>query len=1031
MWKGLRRRISQKTHNGVDSPLHSSASDKDSSHDGNMAVVTTPVKDDAVAVGDTSKITPSTAIMYLVEDSDDDGELYEESSVSSDERENQRRPMSSSRPEFIQDELEALRVGQLARNLRKDLLEAESHNKSVPLVTAGTESFLLKQKEQNRQWKKEQEDSRNYLSSYRGAANSGKNESAKTSKYGRSHAAPSGASSEMDTFYLQQKAMNQKLKQKQRDANAYLHSYRGYAIDKGQQGDISYDDLVAWQKQAAAVPLPPSPTSERGTIGDVFASADGKTPFPPIRLDDSPSDAATVGVIGLEPETDKIGGNLALRDSATGQLCITEAQTTKVHSDGDEETDEISHDKTRCHVLESNDDQPVDKRDKNGLVAETTALDGDESPSEVHLDDVKQEDQRIQLEDPVAPETVIVLGNDDDDDEDTQQEDATDFMKKSIVKDKDRSEKMVAPISYTVTDFDEVVDKKEEELEVEKPSDDKEKEDTTAAEVVVAPISYAVTELDETVDEKEEDLEVEKPSDDIEKEDITAAEVVVAPISYAGTDLDVAVDEKEEELEVEKSSDDIEKEDITAAEVVVAPISYAGADLDVAVDEKEEELEVEKPSDDKEKEVSTAVEVVTTPISYAVTDLDKAVGDTEEALEVEKPNDAMEKEDSAAAEVVVAPISYAGADLDEAADETEEELEVEKPSDAIEKEAITAVEVVIAPISYAVADLDKAVDEKEEELEVEEPNDAMEKEDSTAAEVVVEPISYAVTELDETVDEKELEVEKPSDDKEKEDITAAEVTDGVVLVLEDEAIEKRKDVKLPFEREGARVDEPNELGDMLDDLLGDDAPPRVEQHEIEKQDDGGSSEVETSVQTMVMSPSERSSRIPRGSATKSQTRGSRKCNIAAPRATGKSDSPSVIASPQERIMAGPRPDYPSQSTNSTASGRGSRHKSYQSPRKTQRYSPQKSRRPADEPPVACTDKWSFDIHNNRDGCDHCLDFASPSEKRKFEEDGHHYRINRVRSGCSRSCPIFPRKDDEPPVRLCRKCFHDTHRPAKA
>lgn len=78
----------------------------------------------------------------------------------------------------------------------------------------------------------------------------------------------------------------------------------------------------------------------------------------------------------------------------------------------------------------------------------------------------------------------------------------------------------------------------------------------------------------------------------------------------------------------------------------------------------------------------------------------------------------------------------------------------------------------------------------------------------------------------------------------------------------------------------------------------------------------------------------------------------------------------------------------------------------------------------------CTNKWIPSLHPSRDGCERCLHFASEEERLKFQRDGHHYRIWSVRGGCSRACPCFPRTPDQAPIRLCRKCFYDTHRHGK-
>jgi hypothetical protein len=89
------------------------------------------------------------------------------------------------------------------------------------------------------------------------------------------------------------------------------------------------------------------------------------------------------------------------------------------------------------------------------------------------------------------------------------------------------------------------------------------------------------------------------------------------------------------------------------------------------------------------------------------------------------------------------------------------------------------------------------------------------------------------------------------------------------------------------------------------------------------------------------------------------------------------------------------------------------------------------RRPAVEPKKdigqPCVGRYIPNLHTQRDGCERCLYWASAEEKEKFLEQGHHLRIMMVRGGCERSCAIFPRLADEFPVRLCKKCYFDTHR----
>ena len=52
---------------------------------------------------------------------------------------------------------------------------------------------------------------------------------------------------------------------------------------------------------------------------------------------------------------------------------------------------------------------------------------------------------------------------------------------------------------------------------------------------------------------------------------------------------------------------------------------------------------------------------------------------------------------------------------------------------------------------------------------------------------------------------------------------------------------------------------------------------------------------------------------------------------------------------------------------------------------------------------------------------------SDEEKEKFQITGHHLRIMVVQGGCDKSCLIYPRGEEQIAVRLCKKCYFDTHR----
>ena len=78
-------------------------------------------------------------------------------------------------------------------------------------------------------------------------------------------------------------------------------------------------------------------------------------------------------------------------------------------------------------------------------------------------------------------------------------------------------------------------------------------------------------------------------------------------------------------------------------------------------------------------------------------------------------------------------------------------------------------------------------------------------------------------------------------------------------------------------------------------------------------------------------------------------------------------------------------------------------------------------------PAMCTAPWSPNLHPSLGGCERCLYFCSKEEVSYYRQHGHHYRIHNTRGGCSPTCVVFPVGLTGQPVRLCRKCFHDTHR----
>jgi len=74
----------------------------------------------------------------------------------------------------------------------------------------------------------------------------------------------------------------------------------------------------------------------------------------------------------------------------------------------------------------------------------------------------------------------------------------------------------------------------------------------------------------------------------------------------------------------------------------------------------------------------------------------------------------------------------------------------------------------------------------------------------------------------------------------------------------------------------------------------------------------------------------------------------------------------------------------------------------------------------------CTESWKPNVHGNLFGCDRCFGYATKKEQSDYHAKGHHYRIMMTRGGCSKNCKMFPASDSQNNVRLCQRCFHDTH-----
>jgi len=74
----------------------------------------------------------------------------------------------------------------------------------------------------------------------------------------------------------------------------------------------------------------------------------------------------------------------------------------------------------------------------------------------------------------------------------------------------------------------------------------------------------------------------------------------------------------------------------------------------------------------------------------------------------------------------------------------------------------------------------------------------------------------------------------------------------------------------------------------------------------------------------------------------------------------------------------------------------------------------------------CVLKWQPQMHSAKAGCDRCIFFADKKTVQQYDAHGHSPRIMMTCGGCVSKCAFFPRTDKEQSVRLCQKCFHDTH-----
>ena len=67
------------------------------------------------------------------------------------------------------------------------------------------------------------------------------------------------------------------------------------------------------------------------------------------------------------------------------------------------------------------------------------------------------------------------------------------------------------------------------------------------------------------------------------------------------------------------------------------------------------------------------------------------------------------------------------------------------------------------------------------------------------------------------------------------------------------------------------------------------------------------------------------------------------------------------------------------------------------------------------------------MHSFRAPCEMCVHYLTEEERVMLDATGRSLRVMFTAGGCCKECHVFPRKPEEAPVRLCRKCFFNSHR----
>jgi hypothetical protein len=75
----------------------------------------------------------------------------------------------------------------------------------------------------------------------------------------------------------------------------------------------------------------------------------------------------------------------------------------------------------------------------------------------------------------------------------------------------------------------------------------------------------------------------------------------------------------------------------------------------------------------------------------------------------------------------------------------------------------------------------------------------------------------------------------------------------------------------------------------------------------------------------------------------------------------------------------------------------------------------------------CDNLYQPYLHGDRGACELCYSKLSDSEQMAFMQRGRSLRVNMTTGGCDHSCMVFHRDHEEPPTRLCKTCFFNSHR----